>query len=218
MLLAHENLVFLWTLRNKVLGKQSAYINQNRVLSKLSSLVWNISNETEPFTCPRSRHVHVGLDVLWDAHGQPPTHKVHAGRKYTHVTSVCPHVKNILVLYIPRAKQLHRRAHTTHNTQPRSCTPAHGNAARLHKIQPRLLIRSAGQTNKQRHTPTHTLTHSHKHTKNQPLGSKFHFISRAGKEQAGESIHAVSSCAEGGFRCHGDRCSTATNCYSNSIH
>lgn len=49
----------------------------------------------------------------------------------------------------------------------------------------------AKQTNK-RDTRTHT--HSQK-----PLGSKFHFISRAGEERAGESIHAVSSCAEGGF-------------------
>lgn len=52
----------------------------------------------------------------------------------------------------------------------------------------------AKQTN--RDTPTHTQTHTHK---NQPLGGKFHFISRAGKEQAGESIHAISSCAEGDF-------------------
>ena len=67
-------------------------------------------------------------------------------------------------------------------------------------------------------THTHTHTHTHKilayshtllakqtnkqdtHTHSQkPLGNEFHFISRAGEERAGESIHAVSSCAEGGF-------------------
>lgn len=48
------------------------------------------------------------------------------------------------------------------------------------------------------HTHTYTPTHSGKH-KNQPSGSKFHFISRFSKEQAGESIHAISSCAEGGL-------------------
>lgn len=55
------------------------------------------------------------------------------------------------------------------------------------------------ETNKT-HTHTHiyTPTHSGKH-KNQPSGSKFHFISRFSKEQAGESIHAISSCAEGGL-------------------
>lgn len=54
------------------------------------------------------------------------------------------------------------------------------------------------ETNKNTHTHIYTPTHSGKH-KNQPSGSKFHFISRFSKEQAGESIHAISSCAEGGL-------------------
>lgn len=45
---------------------------------------------------------------------------------------------------------------------------------------------------------TATLTPTKKENKTQPSRSKFHFISRFGKEQAGESIHAISSCAEGG--------------------
>ena len=65
-----------------------------------------------------------------------------------------------------------------------------------------------------KHTQTHTHTthtHTHTHTHKQPSGRKFHFISRTGKEQAGESIHSISSCPEG------DRCSTAAKCRSNSI-
>lgn len=55
-------------------------------------------------------------------------------------------------------------------------------------------MHSVSCTNKPKHT------HSHKKTTTtpQPSRSKFHFISRFGKEQAGQSIHAVSSCAEGG--------------------
>lgn len=45
---------------------------------------------------------------------------------------------------------------------------------------------------------THTLS-EHTHTHTEPSGSKFHFISSFGKEQAGESIHAISSCAAGGL-------------------
>lgn len=85
-----------------------------------------------------------------------------------------------------------------------SCTNTHPcttiqNAFLLHKIQTHLVIHSAGRRNKQKtHTHIYTPTHSGKH-KNQPSGSKFHFISRFSKEQAGESIHAISSCAEGGL-------------------
>lgn len=69
------------------------------------------------------------------------------------------------------------------------------NASLLHKTQTCLLIHSDDHTNK----PRHTLSRTHTRTWNQPSGSKFHFISRFGKEQAGESIHAISSCAEGGL-------------------
>lgn len=168
---------FSLDIKNKGLGKQSAYINQNRVLGKLSSLVWNISNETESFKCPRSRHVHVGLDVLRDAHGQPQTHEVHAGRKYTHVTSVRLHVKNILELYIPRAKQLHWRPHTTHNTQ-HTAAELHTRARK--RSPPTQNTTSLTHTlcwpNKQ--TETHTHTHSHTQThKKTATGEQipFHF-------------------------------------------
>lgn len=48
-------------------------------------------------------------------------------------------------------------------------------------------------TNKQWHN---TIPPTHSHRK-QPSGSKFHFISCFGEEHAGESIHAISSCAGG---------------------
>lgn len=118
--------------------------------------------------------------------------------KYTHgqVSRPCKHT---FILYIPLLNQ--SPSHTHNST---CCSTNNHRPARSCKALTRKRIPPTQNTNSLTHTlcwpnkqtKTHTYTPTHK---NQPSGSTFHFISRAGKEQAGESIHAVSSCAEGGF-------------------
>lgn len=168
--------------------KKKGYCNKN--------LAHNSGDKPLPWTVQRTKpHTHTHTDKpQTQRHGGKHIHQKHA-----HANTYSCHV--FLNNYT--------HASNTHNhrggTFPQ-CT-CRKNASLPHEIQTSLLIQSAGQTN--------TRTHARK---NQPLGSKFHFISHAGEERAEESIHAVSSCAEGGFAAIETDVGAAAKCWSNSIH
>lgn len=136
--------------------------------------------------------------VSWQLYVHQPCIQTGTCRKLVDTCAIDPPTFN---RNIPAA--FHRPNNYTRVTQPgepneqsQTCTfmLAWKHIPLLHTTQTRLLIHPAGQTNRHKETRTHADAH-----RKQPSGSKFHFISRAGEEQAGESIQACSSCAEGGF-------------------